>query len=258
MPSKGVITLKAVNDELKTSGTVSLNSSNVRGLAKKPSGEIKFSDFYGKSNKPVPPKVTDSDFGCVKLESEKGTHINFNGEDKVSGSWWYYTGVYTLSASACAFYPATSTTSKSDYSDGLNIKILGRINEVEADGDERLYMRNRNNVVADSHHKSTKWKISGSKFYVNGSTSSRYLVYMDPGYTPINLPANNASRGCIYKSYTSDGFDADENRIGGYLSGNTYTWFEATGHYKSAIVQLLLDHKNYRLGSIIHSNPGFK
>lgn len=50
LPNSGPISLRDVNIELSIipEGTVSLNDSDVRNLAKKPSGIIKMSDLYGK------------------------------------------------------------------------------------------------------------------------------------------------------------------------------------------------------------------
>lgn len=50
LPNSGPISLRDVNIELSIipEGTVSLNDSDVRDLAKKPSGIIKMSDLYGK------------------------------------------------------------------------------------------------------------------------------------------------------------------------------------------------------------------
>lgn len=46
----GTITMGQIRTELKQTGTISLGSAECRKLAKVPSGAIKMSDFYGKSN----------------------------------------------------------------------------------------------------------------------------------------------------------------------------------------------------------------
>lgn len=51
LPSSGIISASDINEELGKSSTalLSLNASDIRDLADVPSGEISFSDFYGKS-----------------------------------------------------------------------------------------------------------------------------------------------------------------------------------------------------------------
>lgn len=46
----GSISMDDIRKELSKSGTISLNDSDVRKLANKPSGHISLKDFYGKSN----------------------------------------------------------------------------------------------------------------------------------------------------------------------------------------------------------------
>lgn len=54
LQTSGKISLLDIRTELKKDGKISLDDSDVRKLAGKESGEISFSDFYGKSNnKPV-------------------------------------------------------------------------------------------------------------------------------------------------------------------------------------------------------------
>lgn len=48
--SNGPISFDDIRKELKKSGEISMNDSNVRKLAKKETGEISMKDFYGKSN----------------------------------------------------------------------------------------------------------------------------------------------------------------------------------------------------------------
>ena len=48
--NSGPISMDDIRKELKKSGTINLNDSDVRELAKKPSGPISLKDFYGKSN----------------------------------------------------------------------------------------------------------------------------------------------------------------------------------------------------------------
>lgn len=48
--SNGPISFNDIRKELKKSGEISMNDSNVRKLAKKETGEISMKDFYGKSN----------------------------------------------------------------------------------------------------------------------------------------------------------------------------------------------------------------
>lgn len=50
LPSSGLITLAKVRAELAASGTISLGSSATRTLAGKPTGTVRLSDLYGKSN----------------------------------------------------------------------------------------------------------------------------------------------------------------------------------------------------------------
>lgn len=50
LPSSGTIKASQIRSELKQTGTWSINAPPSRTLAGKPSGTIKFSDFYGKSN----------------------------------------------------------------------------------------------------------------------------------------------------------------------------------------------------------------
>lgn len=50
LPSSGTITMGMIRTELKKTGAISLGSTECRKLAGKPSGAIKMSDFYGKSN----------------------------------------------------------------------------------------------------------------------------------------------------------------------------------------------------------------
>ena len=50
LPSSGVMKASMIQTELGESGSWSINSQSSRALAKVPSGTIKFSDFYGKSN----------------------------------------------------------------------------------------------------------------------------------------------------------------------------------------------------------------
>lgn len=52
LPQSGKISMSMVNEELKKSGTskISLDQSDVRSLANKPSGKIAMSDLYGKSS----------------------------------------------------------------------------------------------------------------------------------------------------------------------------------------------------------------
>lgn len=50
LPSSGVMKASMIQSELGESGSWSINSQSSRNLAKVPSGTIKFSDFYGKSN----------------------------------------------------------------------------------------------------------------------------------------------------------------------------------------------------------------
>lgn len=49
LPTSGVISASMIKDELKESGSFSLNSNSSRNLAGVYKGAIKFSDFYGKS-----------------------------------------------------------------------------------------------------------------------------------------------------------------------------------------------------------------
>ena len=51
LPSSGSISMGQVRTELKKSGSLDLNNSDVRRLAGKPSGTIRMSDLRGKSNK---------------------------------------------------------------------------------------------------------------------------------------------------------------------------------------------------------------
>ena len=48
--NSGSISMDDIRKELNKSGTISLNDSDVRKLANKPSGPISLKDFYGKSN----------------------------------------------------------------------------------------------------------------------------------------------------------------------------------------------------------------
>lgn len=48
--NSGPISVDDIRKELNKSGTISLNDSDVRKLANKPSGSISLKDFYGKSN----------------------------------------------------------------------------------------------------------------------------------------------------------------------------------------------------------------
>lgn len=50
LPESGIITLDDVRKELKRNDSISLNDTDVRELANKVNGEIKMSDFYGKSS----------------------------------------------------------------------------------------------------------------------------------------------------------------------------------------------------------------
>lgn len=50
LPKNGTISMDDIRKELKKSGTINLNDSDVRKLANKPSGPISLKDFYGKSN----------------------------------------------------------------------------------------------------------------------------------------------------------------------------------------------------------------
>lgn len=50
LPSSGTIKMSQVRDELKKTGPISLGNADVRKLGGKPSGTIKMSDLYGKSN----------------------------------------------------------------------------------------------------------------------------------------------------------------------------------------------------------------
>lgn len=50
LPTTGPMKASAIRTELKATGRFDINAANYRGLAKKPSGLIKFSDFRGKSN----------------------------------------------------------------------------------------------------------------------------------------------------------------------------------------------------------------
>lgn len=50
LPKSGIITLDDIRKELKRSDTISLNDTDARELANKVNGEIKISDFYGKSS----------------------------------------------------------------------------------------------------------------------------------------------------------------------------------------------------------------
>lgn len=50
LQSSGTIAMGQIRTELKQTGAISLGSAECRKLAGKPSGAIKMSDFYGKSN----------------------------------------------------------------------------------------------------------------------------------------------------------------------------------------------------------------
>lgn len=50
LPSSGTMKASMIREELKETGTWSINAKSSRDLAKVPSGMIKFSDFYGKSS----------------------------------------------------------------------------------------------------------------------------------------------------------------------------------------------------------------
>lgn len=50
LPSSGPISMSQIREELKSSGPISLGSSEVRNLAGKTSGTIKMSELYGKSS----------------------------------------------------------------------------------------------------------------------------------------------------------------------------------------------------------------
>lgn len=50
LQSSGSISFDDIRKELKKSGEISMNDSNVRKLAKKETGEISMKDFLGKSN----------------------------------------------------------------------------------------------------------------------------------------------------------------------------------------------------------------
>ena len=50
LPASGIIDFAAIRTELGDSSSISLNDSNVRGLAGKASGAISFSDLFGKTN----------------------------------------------------------------------------------------------------------------------------------------------------------------------------------------------------------------
>lgn len=59
LPTSGVMKASAIRTELKGSGIWKIGASNSRGLAKKSSGLIKFSDFRGKSSiRVIPIKLT--------------------------------------------------------------------------------------------------------------------------------------------------------------------------------------------------------
>ncbi|MGL5746148.1 MAG: hypothetical protein ACRCXX_13560 [Cetobacterium sp.] len=242
------ISIGDVRSELRANGELSLNHSRVRRLAGKTTGQIALSDLIGKLNKPKPPVISESGFGSVRLTSDSGTHIVFNGETKVSGSWWYYTGTTVLNSNAYAFWPAEPGFGASRNSDSLNVKILGRPPRVQSDGDEGLYAVNGNNINVNAYQRSTKVAIRSGWFKPGSDVHSEG--------NPVWVGANRNAK--IFHSRSKDGFDDDENRAGRHLSYNTYTYLEASGHIRSAAVQYILEHRNYRLGQIIHTDPGFK
>lgn len=78
LPTSGKISLSAINTELGKSPTTStsLNKTENRTLAAKPSGKIKFSDFYGKSNYPVSGTLLNT--YCSGYD-QYGTYANGSG-----------------------------------------------------------------------------------------------------------------------------------------------------------------------------------
>lgn len=64
LQTSGQISLLDVRTELKKDGKISLDDSDVRKLAEKESGEIKFSDFYGKSSIPKEPYIITLTIQC--------------------------------------------------------------------------------------------------------------------------------------------------------------------------------------------------
>ena len=75
LPSSGTMTANMINVELGRSGTAvfDINGTPERTLAEKPSGIIKFSDFYGKSNlKPAQATHFDSISGSDYVDTAPG------------------------------------------------------------------------------------------------------------------------------------------------------------------------------------------
>ena len=63
LPSSGPISMSQIREELKSSGPISLGSSEVRNLAGKTSGTIKMSDLRGKSAEIVYTKIDSFEGG---------------------------------------------------------------------------------------------------------------------------------------------------------------------------------------------------
>lgn len=84
LPSSGTIKMSEVNAELKTSGSINLNRTDVRKLANKASGIIKMGDLHGKSyTKSVNTVIWEE----YVQKSEKSTTIPYN---IASGTLYFY------------------------------------------------------------------------------------------------------------------------------------------------------------------------
>lgn len=95
LPSSGAITASMINVELGRAANApfSLNDTQVRALADKPTGTIKFSDFWGKSNAAsllfTPTFYNhggNASYGYIELSSDGVMHYGGNGLDFI-GSW---------------------------------------------------------------------------------------------------------------------------------------------------------------------------
>jgi len=92
LPTSGSLTFSLVKTELGLGGTLSLGTTSVRNLAGKPSGLIKMSDLYGKSN--FPPAGTILGYTCSGVD---------RFATKANGSGGTYSEIFEYNSTACGY-----------------------------------------------------------------------------------------------------------------------------------------------------------
>ena len=222
LQSSGIIKMSQIRAELSESGTVNLGRSSWRGLAGKPSGTIKMSDFYGKSSLTVTFVPAAGSGGILRIDESVDTTVTFNTTGAANGTVLYWTvnpgdespgtatwadftgsltiapsGSFTINSNTGSFplKGQTDYTTEGDETFVLEIRtgstsgpIVTTVNGLLVDssvtpGDVAVVPSYTNGNMTGT------LTSSGSTYSINGWTAQASLIYLQPAgsYSPTTI-----------------------------------------------------------------------